>query len=198
MPSSRSCSATSRAQLAKPKPPSGWSDAPAGIAYGLPPASSTEASARCQLSRMPMSNPAGSMRMSPPMIRVSWMLPTLSYTTSGQSTHRSCTVTALSPRCAATPVTARVWLDWTPPIETRVSHPCASASATRYSSLRTLLPPNAMPELQSSRFAQISTPLPRCSDSRRSGWTGECPNSSGVRGKSSRPVFAVGIIGPPP
>ena len=37
-PSSRSCSATSIAQPAKPWPPSGWSEAPAGIAYGLPPA----------------------------------------------------------------------------------------------------------------------------------------------------------------
>ena len=32
MPSSASCAATSRAQLAKPRPPSGWSDAPAGMA----------------------------------------------------------------------------------------------------------------------------------------------------------------------
>ncbi len=40
-PSSRSCSATSWAQLAKPRPPSRWSDAPAGIAYGVPPAAST-------------------------------------------------------------------------------------------------------------------------------------------------------------
>ena len=31
-PSSRSCSATSIAQPAKPWPPSGWSEAPAGIA----------------------------------------------------------------------------------------------------------------------------------------------------------------------
>ena len=68
------------------------------MGYGLPPAWTTESSARCQLSRMPMSNPAGSMRTSPPMIRESWMLPTLSYTTSGQSTHASCTVTAFSPR----------------------------------------------------------------------------------------------------
>ena len=30
-PSSCSCAATSRTQLAKPRPPSGWSDAPAGI-----------------------------------------------------------------------------------------------------------------------------------------------------------------------
>ena len=31
-PSSRSCASTSIAQLAKPSPPSRWSDAPAGIA----------------------------------------------------------------------------------------------------------------------------------------------------------------------
>ena len=36
-----------------------------------------------------------------------------------------------------------------------VSAPWASASGTRYSSLRVLLPPNASPELQSSRLAQI-------------------------------------------
>ena len=36
-PSSFSCGPTSRTQLAKPSPPSGWSDAPAGIGYGLPP-----------------------------------------------------------------------------------------------------------------------------------------------------------------
>ena len=90
------------------------------------------------------------------------MLPTLSYTTSGQSTHASCTVTALSPRWAATPVTWRVWLDCTPPIDTNVSQPWASASGIRYSSLRVLLPPKAMPELQSSRLAQISTAPPRC------------------------------------
>ena len=38
-----------------------------------------------------------------------------------------------------------MWLDWTPPIETSVSQPWASASAARYSSLRTLLPPYARP-----------------------------------------------------
>ena len=31
-PRSRSCASTSRAHEAKPRPPSGWSDAPAGIA----------------------------------------------------------------------------------------------------------------------------------------------------------------------
>jgi hypothetical protein len=33
---------------------------------------------------------------------------------------------------------------------------------TMYSSLRNLLPPNARPELQSSRLAKISTSPPRC------------------------------------
>ena len=51
------------------------------------------------------------------------------------------------PRWRATPVTARVWLDCTPPIDTSVSQPWASASAARYSSLRTLLPPKAMPRV---------------------------------------------------
>jgi hypothetical protein len=78
MSCSASCCATSRAQLAKPRPPSGWSDAPAGIGYGFPPDSTTESIARCQLSRSPMSNPAGSSRTSAPMMRDSWMFPTLS------------------------------------------------------------------------------------------------------------------------
>ena len=86
--------------------------------------------------------------------------------------------------CAATAATWRVWLDCTPPIETSVSQPCASASATRYSSLRVLLPPKASPLLQSSRFAQTAAP-PRCAVSRSSGCTGDGPNSSGWRGKSA-------------
>ena len=102
---------------------------------------------------------------------------------SGQSTHDSCTVTQPRPRWRATPVTARVWFDWMPPIDTSVSQPCASASATRYSSLRTLLPPNAMPELQSSRLAQISTCPPSASESRGSGWIGEGPKSERVTGE---------------
>jgi hypothetical protein len=75
------------------------------------------------------------------MIRLSWMLPTRSYVTSGQSTQLSCTSTHPMPVRAATAATWRVWLDCTPPMETSVSHPSASASATRYSSLRVLLPP---------------------------------------------------------
>ena len=57
------------------------------------------------------------------------------------------------PILAATAATCRVWLDCTPPIVTSVSAPDAIASGTMYSSLRTLLPPNARPELQSSRLA---------------------------------------------
>src|SRR5262249_37955754 len=90
------------------------------------------------------------------------------------------------PSLAATAATWRVWFDWTPPIETSVSQPCASASAARYSSFLTLFPPYARPELQSSRFAQISTRPPRCSSSRGSRCTGDGPNSNGTRSKSAR------------
>jgi len=47
----------------------------------------------------------------------------------------------------------RVWFDCTPPIETSVSALEAIASGMMYSSLRSLLPPKASPELQSSRLA---------------------------------------------
>ena len=57
------------------------------------------------------------------------------------------------PILAATAATMRVWLDCTPPIETSVSALLAMASGTMYSSLRSLLPPKARPELQSSRLA---------------------------------------------
>ena len=56
-PSCSSCAATSKAQLAKPSPPSGCSEAPAGMAYGLPPAASTSAIASSHDCRMPMSKP---------------------------------------------------------------------------------------------------------------------------------------------
>ena len=80
--------------------------------------------------------------------------------------------------CAATAATWRVWFDWTPPIDTRCVAPWASASGTRYSSLRVLLPPKASPELQSSRLAQIVAP-PRWRLRRSSWWTGLGPNRSG-------------------
>ena len=111
-PSSRSCSSTSYAQFAKPRPPSGWSDAPAGMPYGVPPRRRTSSRASVQLSLKPMPNPEGSSRTSAPMIRDSMMLPTRSLSGSGQSTQRSCTSTAWSPRWAASAATWRVWLDW--------------------------------------------------------------------------------------
>jgi hypothetical protein len=148
------------------------------MAYGLPPLSSISRSAVSQLSLKPMPKPAFTSRTSAPASRLIRMLPTLSYTASGQSTQLSWTSTHVRPTRAATAATWRVWLLCTPPIETSVSQPCASASATRYSSLRVLLPPKAMPELQSSRLAQTAAP-PRCSVSRSSRCTGEGPNSSG-------------------
>ncbi len=69
------------------------------------------------------------------------MLPTRSFTTSGQSTQLSWTSRALRPSLAATAATCRVWLDCTPPIDTRWVAPWASASGTRYSSFRVLFPP---------------------------------------------------------
>jgi hypothetical protein len=77
-PSSSSCCATSSAQRAKPSPPSGWSEPPAGIGYGLPPSATTESSASCQLGRNAMSKPASTSRTSAPMIRESRMFPTVS------------------------------------------------------------------------------------------------------------------------
>lgn len=62
------------------------------------------------------------------------MLPVSEYSGGSIGTHFSCTVTAFRPLATAVAVTARVWLDCTPPIETSVSHPLALASATRYSS----------------------------------------------------------------
>ncbi len=111
-PSSRSCSATSSAQRANPSPPSRWSDAPAGIGYGVPPRSRTSSSARSHDSLKPIPKPALSSRTSAPMIRLSMMLPTRSLSASGQSTHFSCTSTQSRPRWAATAATWRVWLDW--------------------------------------------------------------------------------------
>src|SRR4051812_7880672 len=68
-------------------------------------------------------------------------------------------------------------------METSVSHPWASASATRYSSFRVLLPPKAMPEFTSSRLAHTSAP-PRWAVNRSRRCTGDGPNSSGWREKS--------------
>ena len=54
------------------------------------------------------------------------------------------------------------------------------------SSLRVLFPPKASPELQSSRFAQILTLLPRSAVIRDSSWIGEGPKRRDSRGISQK------------
>ena len=109
---------------------------------------------RVQLARMPISKPSSTSCVSAPMMRDSRMLPTRSYTASSCGTQLSWMSTHFIPILAATAATIRVWFDCTPPIETNVSALLASASGMMYSSLRSLLPPNASPELQSSRLAK--------------------------------------------
>jgi len=78
------------------------------------------------------------------------------------------------------------WVEWpdavyasTPPVteqrglETSVSQPRVSASATRYSSFRVLLPPYAWPRVAVLAVRQISTSPPRCSLSRSWRCTGD-------------------------
>lgn len=72
------------------------------------------------------------------------------------------------PILAATAATIRVWSGCKPPMVTSVSAPDAIASGIMFSSLRSLLPPNAIPEVQSSRLAKISTLPPRGLPSRSS------------------------------
>ena len=71
-----------------------------------------------------------------------------------------------------------------------MSQPLASASATRYSSLRVLFPPNAMPELQSSRLAHSCAP-PSWRLSRSSRCTGDGPNSNWSRANDS---IVIGVL----
>ena len=100
-----------------------------------------------------MSKPSSTSSISAPSTRLIRMLPTRSYTASGKGTQLSCTNRHFMPSFAATAATWRVWFDWTPPMVTSVSALDARASGMMYSSLRILLPPNARPELQSSRLA---------------------------------------------
>src|SRR5205823_7065055 len=53
-PSCCSCRCTSLAQFTKPRPPSRWSEAPAGIGYGVPPLDRMSFSAASQLCLMPI------------------------------------------------------------------------------------------------------------------------------------------------
>src|SRR5467141_45990 len=66
--------------------------------------------------------------VSAPMIRDSRILPTRSYTASSCGTQLSWISRHFIPIFAATAATIRVWLDCTPPIETRVSALLAIAS----------------------------------------------------------------------
>src|SRR6476661_8630489 len=70
----------------------------AGIGYGIPPEARTSSRAFSQLSLNPMPNPAATNSTCAPMIRDSRMLPTRSYTASGQSTQLSWISRALSER----------------------------------------------------------------------------------------------------
>jgi hypothetical protein len=80
----------------------------------------------------------------------SWKLP---------GTRSSITKRHLSPSLTAAASVMRQWLDWGAPQVMRVSAPWASASATRNSSLRVLLPPGNSPSM-SSRLIQTSGPWP--------------------------------------
>ncbi len=62
------------------------------------------------------------------------------------------------PSAAATQAVARAWFDCAAPAVTRVSAPCAMASATTNSSLRTLFPASPI-EPMSSRLIHTSTPI---------------------------------------
>ncbi len=104
-PSCCSCCWTSDAQFAKPRPPRRWSEAPAGMAYGVPPEDRTSSSAFSQLSLNPMPKPDSTSSTCAPMIRDSRMFPTRSLTASGQSTQLSCTSRAVMPSLAATAAT---------------------------------------------------------------------------------------------
>ena len=140
-----------------------------------------------------MSKPEGSMRTSPPMIRVSWMLPT------ARSPGRPSRPSAPGPSPRRAPGGARRrsrrGCGWTGCRRSRPAcrSPVAIASAARYSSLRTLLPPKAMPLLQSSRLAQISTLPPSAAERRGSGWTATGRRSGDGAGNGLGPWLGSGV-----
>lgn len=106
------------------------------------------------------------------------MFPTRVFTGSSQGTQFSRTRRHSGPRCAATGATWRMWFDWYPPIETRVSAPPAGMSGTMHSSLPILFSPDANPLRTSSPSARTRAP-PRCSLSLLSGLGGPWPKVSG-------------------
>ena len=57
------------------------------------------------------------------------------------------------PKRAQAAAVCRQWLDWTAPVVMTVCAPFARASASKYSNLRILLPPNAKP-VRSSRLTK--------------------------------------------
>lgn len=67
-----------------------------------------------------------------------------------------------------------------------------------YSSFRVLFPPNAIPELQSSLFAQIETFPPKACEIRGKWWTGEGPKRKedlGIEANGSGRAMVTGAIG---
>jgi hypothetical protein len=113
----------------------------------------------------------------------------------------SWTRTHFRPARAAAAATCLVWSDCTPPIDTSVSQPVAvaMASATRYSSLRVLLLPNASPLLQSSRLAHTRAP-PRWLVNRSSSCSGDGPNVQNNRKeppvrKTNVATAGLGVLG---
>jgi hypothetical protein len=95
----------------------------------------------------------------------------------GSATRRSST--QRSPRRAAASAVARQWFDCSPPQVITVSAWRASASASRYSSLRTLLPDSSAP-VRSSRFHHRDTP--RRGPNTRDGSSGVGSRASDRRG----------------
>src|SRR5438093_4478237 len=95
-----------------------------------------------------------------------------------------------SPSRLAAAAVMRTWLLWRPPPVTSVSQPWAMASAQRYSSLRTLLPPPASP-VASSRFTHSApSAIPRRAPSRGIGSSGVGRCASAIRRSSGDGVAA--------
>ena len=101
------------------------------------------------------------------------------------------------PALAAAAAVCLQWFDCAAPAVRSVSAPLTRASATRNSSFRVLLPPNARP-VMSSRFINMPGP-PRCAERRSSLWTGVGVSASGNRGRSRRGacVMPIGSVANP-
>src|SRR4029079_2341844 len=99
-----------------------------------------------------------SLRSTPGMVR--WISAPRSSSSSrfpctgGSFSDDASTSTDFRPATTAAAAVARAWLDWAAPAVINVVAPLASASPTRNSSLRTLLPPKARP-VRSSRLMRM-------------------------------------------